>query len=419
MRLKFVRVLISVVLVCVLLVSWSPIKAEASALPETAAVVTKIIPFTPTAGYGAGALSAGAAAFGYVVMALGVIWTVDQTIEAVSDYMEWSGELGVTIFYYPDGTWSYGVDMGFVERVKTFLWSKGIVSYALPEFASMNEAMRSNFNSVAAHKYAVCWFWEGNMYFAYNDYAKMRIYNSTPSGNAEYYLDRPDGGSYFRFYVRPDGSQYFTETVTRTRIYATSWFWFGSADDKEIVSDYDLERVSPLEVPIPDGYPEWYTNARPAVSPDTGEEVTVLPVPIVPSPDVQEFPDTLTQEEIWQGSIADPWPEPDPDIGTDPNPDSGSSGNVKHDISDYKIDLTQFFPFCLPFDIYAFFELLAAEPEAPHLEFDINFPYMKEPWHLVIDLSDWDGVALLLRRLELLGFIIGLCVFTREKFLRA
>jgi len=90
------------------------------------------------------------------------------------------------------------------------------------------------------------------------------------------------------------------------------------------------------------------------------------------------------------------------------------SGNV----DSYAIDLTSFFPFCIPFDLYDFLSLLLAEPEAPHFEFDIDFPYMNEPWHLVIDLSPWDGVAQLLRRLELLLFIVGLGMVTREKFLR-
>lgn len=90
------------------------------------------------------------------------------------------------------------------------------------------------------------------------------------------------------------------------------------------------------------------------------------------------------------------------------------SGNV----DSYAIDLTSFFPFCIPFDLYDFLSLFLAEPEAPHFEFDIDFPYMNEPWHLVIDLSPWDGVAQLLRRLELLLFIVGLGMVTREKFLR-
>lgn len=108
-----------------------------------------------------------------------------------------------------------------------------------------------------------------------------------------------------------------------------------------------------------------------------------------------------------------------PGEGTEEGEGTGE-GTVTYptDIGSYALDLTDFFPFCIPFDIVDFLTLLAAEPEAPYFEFDINFPYMDAPWHVVIDLSAWDSIAALLRTLELLAFIIGLAVVTREKFLR-
>ena len=304
MKNRVFRFLVAVVLVCCLVVSWSPIKAKAVGTEQFVAVVIDEVGFYAQAG----ALSTGATVFYWVALGLGLIFTTAELIDVMNRYIEFSGETETTIYYYPDGSWSYGVDMGFVERVKTFLWNEGIVSYALPDNAVMNETMRNEFNSVAAHKYAVCWFWDGNMYFAYNDYGKMRIYNSSASGEAKYYLDRSDGGSFYRFYVRPDGSTYFTETITRDRVYATSWFWFGSADNKEIVSAYDLGYVSPLEFPISEGYQEWHANARPATNPDSDEEITVLPIPLNPSADPETQIGTLTQPDIWQGSIADPMP---------------------------------------------------------------------------------------------------------------
>ena len=181
-----------------------------------------------------------------------------------------------------------------------------------------------------------------------------------------------------------------------------------------------------------------------------GMDVIGLPDIVIPGPDVlpvnpsegqttaQAVTDYLmaaliageiTWEQYWQligvynpaiGSSVPTVGTVDPVTGTITNTEI-STGTVvtPSAITDYSIDLTSFFPFCLPFDIYAFFELLAADPETPHLEFDIELPFMQEPWHVVIDLSAWDSTALLARRLELLAFIIGLCVFTREKFLRS
>lgn len=88
------------------------------------------------------------------------------------------------------------------------------------------------------------------------------------------------------------------------------------------------------------------------------------------------------------------------------------------DISTYVVEISSFFPFCIPWDIYHFFELFQAEPEAPHFVFDVPFPYMEDDWHIEIDLSSWDTVASWLRAVELIGFIVGLALVTREKFLR-
>lgn len=87
-------------------------------------------------------------------------------------------------------------------------------------------------------------------------------------------------------------------------------------------------------------------------------------------------------------------------------------------LGDYTLDLRDFFPFCIPFDIYALLSLLAAEPEAPKFEFDLWIPYADYNWHIVIDLSRWDNVAAALRTMELLLFIVGLGVATRNYYIR-
>lgn len=87
-------------------------------------------------------------------------------------------------------------------------------------------------------------------------------------------------------------------------------------------------------------------------------------------------------------------------------------------IGDYALDLTEFFPFCIPYDIKEFLSLLSAAPEAPVFDWDIVVPSLNWGVHLTVDLSPWNNVAALFRKLELLGFIIGLGFVTREKFLR-
>lgn len=91
------------------------------------------------------------------------------------------------------------------------------------------------------------------------------------------------------------------------------------------------------------------------------------------------------------------------------------------DIMDYSIDLTEYFPFCIPFDIGRAINFLVAEPEAP--SFDWSFPVGYENGEIqyqtfTIDLSIFDPVALVLRAGLSILFCIGLGMITRSVFLR-
>lgn len=88
-------------------------------------------------------------------------------------------------------------------------------------------------------------------------------------------------------------------------------------------------------------------------------------------------------------------------------------------IGNFMIDLTQFFPFCLPFDVVEFFTILSAEPEAPVFHWEIPVPQLNQTFEIDVDLSAWDDVAYLFRKMELLAFIVGLAIVTREKYIRS
>lgn len=85
----------------------------------------------------------------------------------------------------------------------------------------------------------------------------------------------------------------------------------------------------------------------------------------------------------------------------------------------YAISLTDFFPFCIPFDIYDFLSVLSAAPEAPVFHWEIPVPQLGRTFDIDVDLSPWDPVASVFRTFELLAFIVGLGMITREKFLRS
>ena len=82
-------------------------------------------------------------------------------------------------------------------------------------------------------------------------------------------------------------------------------------------------------------------------------------------------------------------------------------------MSNYTLDLKNYFPFCIPFDLYAFFTCLNADPVAPVIDWIIPMPGGGS-YPMQIDLSVFDPMAQTLRRLQLLLFCVGLAFKTRD-----
>ena len=76
--------------------------------------------------------------------------------------------------------------------------------------------------------------------------------------------------------------------------------------------------------------------------------------------------------------------------------------------------LDDIFPFCIPFDLYHFFEALAADPVAPYFEWHFTVPQLNIDQVIAIDLSAFNTVAQILRTMELLLFAVGLAFETRK-----
>lgn len=83
-------------------------------------------------------------------------------------------------------------------------------------------------------------------------------------------------------------------------------------------------------------------------------------------------------------------------------------------LDDYTMDLTQFFPFCVPFDLAYLFERLRADPEALVIDWHFLIPYLDVDIPIQIDLSPFDSLAQLLRSLEVIAFIVALLVGTKN-----
>ena len=312
------RILVAVILVCCLVVSWSPIRVSATGGTATAGVISQTIPFFTSGGAAsgggvAGGAALGAAAFGYVLAGLGLIVTTAVAIDLLNQYVEYSGELETSIYYYPDGSWSYGVDMGFVERVKAFLWKQGILvqntelqldSANYPPAEALAKAKQAAFSALVYYR-----FNGGPLRWSLVYSNESQIVVSTTSGLT---IRTKDSGASIYSYDTTSGDFRLCSSSTAfggNKYYvAESVQHFGQLiipDVKITIDGAEIGVVAPPEVDIPTGYPEWNTNARPATNPDTDEEITVLPIPFSPSADPETQIGSLTQPDIWAGSVED------------------------------------------------------------------------------------------------------------------
>ena len=74
--------------------------------------------------------------------------------------------------------------------------------------------------------------------------------------------------------------------------------------------------------------------------------------------------------------------------------------------------LKDFFPFCIPFDMYDMMAVLCADPEAPKFTFATSF--LGNVYSVEIDLSAWDTVAATVRYMVVAIYIVALAVATRK-----
>ena len=156
----------------------------------------------------------------------------------------------------------------------------------------------------------------------------------------------------------------------------------------------------------------------PDLTDDEKEEILLQPLPDnIDITKILKSPETALQDlTTWQQGVADGSISLDQAV-QDITADTGSSGDTPSgsvpDMLPYALDLTDFFPFCIPFDIYDFFAALIAEPEAPKFHWEFQ-DLSGRTYSIDIDLSPWNGLAATFRSMQLLLFIVGLAVASRK-----
>lgn len=147
-----------------------------------------------------------------------------------------------------------------------------------------------------------------------------------------------------------------------------------------------------------DNMPYVDTSLAPIYLPATLPEVSIKPdADVAVSPNV----------DIDPGVDPDPDPDPDPSPSFTPLPGGGLSYTKP------VVDLSKFFPFCIPFDLIHLIQVLDADPVAPKWTIKLEPPQFPVEWEVVLDLSDFESLAKIFRTGETLLFVVGLILITR------
>ena len=117
---------------------------------------------------------------------------------------------------------------------------------------------------------------------------------------------------------------------------------------------------------------------------------------------MDEFVDSLVNP------TENPNPNPDPD-----NPDKPTNPDTPTNNDTFLADLKHLFPFCIPFDLVDCFKLFNAEPETPRVEIPVHFGIINYDHTFVIDLKDFNSVAVVCRSAFLIIYMAGLILATR------
>lgn len=330
MKRKIYRAAIALLLVSVLVVSWSPIQVRASAAAPAVEIIKQVVPLAASGGASAaGGATLGTAAFSYVVGGLGVVVGGAALLTMVDRYMEYSNEMDTAIYYYPDGTWSYGVDVGFVDRVRAFLFDCGYLDS--PDVLCTTVAEGETFFGrtprvpCVGYAYSYCLIIDG----VYRVYSRAYLLSTIPNERFIVSETTPVNTAYsvtyngmkYYFHVSANGQKNYTSseytifTTQPSEYYHFGEFssdidmgfqkvfdkygWSGIAGNGDVAIDY----VAAPDVPMDTAYPDWYANVRYATDADTDDEKPILPIPLKPKADYVTQAESVTQTDVWQGTI--------------------------------------------------------------------------------------------------------------------
>lgn len=346
--------------------------------------------------------------------------------------------------YYRSGTDPlFGIPIAMIEAVRNHLWESSVLlskdSFFDPySLTSLSVSSISQAKSYAMRCQVAFTGYRGGKFYVVgcnsSDYIIFSDSRAIIHGYGMNHFAYSDGDGKFYAYASSSTTYVYTNVTVLTH-------------RPDIFTDLDLklDSVAAREEQFQTGYADWYADAVTVPGSVSGSDEDEEYVPIT-LPDSAIGSDSDT--DIGTGSGTGTGSGSDVGTGSDTGTSTGTIADVithikslgvsfadsiaevvaavkaipaaiadiftpSAEIGHFALDLKDFFPFCIPFDLYDFFVCLNADPVAPVIDWEIYLPG-GDTYPLKLDLAVFDDVAQLLRTLQLLLFCVGLAAKTRD-----
>lgn len=338
--------------------------------------------------------------------------TCPQTVQLSSGpekYVEWQLNIDALNSYYGLGAETYEADGGVNYRCQIVAYNQSTPNQVNLSFGRVMPSL----------------YYHENNYRGFNNIFETSNFTTDPiTGLADYFFTNPpscymsgkklifysaNGVQSYLFY---DGFNLFVDGVVQSSTITTAEGFLQSLGT--ITGNHSLpvsvaQITAPLFDTSPDGEPvEVPASSLPQLYQDVVNNYNT-------QTDNYLTNNNSVTENTYQESVTNVYNEYN-EYST-VNPDPVSPGVPVTDIKELEdmkaIGLENLFPFCIPFDMYHLITLLSADPVAPSYNWHFDFGILGE-YDFLIDLSVFNSVALIVRKMELLCFVLGLILLTRN-----
>lgn len=318
---------------------------------------------------------------------------------------------------------------------------------------------------------------QGNVYYTFNMMTRKRIHIILSGGyrfcndrgdpesvtfNAQYYnngiLKTTNSSTSYYSYVPGAAGNYTCSFSANIPIFESAEAWKEALQSGDYTGALNYNRVYPIADWLKDDWSgvlydpltglntglDWYTLVRQGLAPASslGEDVTsdsyryglrdyfknakenrsednmpyvdtsLAPIYLpatLPEVSIKPDADVAVSPSVDIDPGVNPNPNPDPDPSASPTPLPGGGLSYTKPV----VDLSKFFPFCIPFDLIHLVQALDADPVAPKWTLKLEPPQFPVEWEVTLDLSQFESLAKIFRTGETLLFVVGLILITR------